>query len=265
MARTISTAWVKLMTEDDLHLFVVTEKPIFVFDKPDKKASESERKLLSTSVLSSVPQAGRNEIKKEGKVTVSWRTDLGAAKRPTFKGGRVSRTLISVDRLQKNRSGCDSQEEPVTQCQHIRTGGTMSLTREKMHVHSGHVELGVDECFESRKLFECCTAELPSGDFVSPSSGLADEQLARRGCGEMTSRDESILTLNVVGEALEEDTGCELEDETGQDGGSEDHVGPKTAHQEIGRGARSHKSTVQKLVRGVCERTRNCCEAPEER
>ena len=36
----------------------------------------------------------------------------------------------------------------------------------------------------------------------------------------MMSRDESILTLNVVGEALEEDTGCELEDETGQDADS---------------------------------------------
>ena len=35
----------------------------------------------------------------------------------------------------------------------------------------------------------------------------------------MTSRDESIPTLHVVGETLEEDTGCELEDETGQDAG----------------------------------------------
>ena len=46
--------------EEDLDLCMVTEKPIFVFDKSDKKASGSERKLLSTSVLLSVPQAGRN-------------------------------------------------------------------------------------------------------------------------------------------------------------------------------------------------------------
>ena len=74
--------------------------------------------------------AGGNEIKKEGKVTVSWRTDLGAAKRPTFKVGRVSRTLISVDRLQKNRSGCDSHEEEATQCQHEDSGNHVAEKRQ---------------------------------------------------------------------------------------------------------------------------------------
>ena len=89
--------------------------------------------------------AGGNEIKKEGKVTVSWRTDLGAAKRPTFKVGRVLRTLISVDRLQKKqvRDVILSKNQPRSV--NMRTGGTMSLRRDKMHVHSGHVELGVDE------------------------------------------------------------------------------------------------------------------------
>ena len=42
----------------------------------------------------------RNEIKKEGKVTVNWRTDLGTMKRGEFKVP-VSRTLISVDTLQR--------------------------------------------------------------------------------------------------------------------------------------------------------------------
>ena len=44
--------------------------------------------------------AGGNEIKKEGKVTVNWRTDLGTMKRGVFKVP-VSRTLISVDTLQE--------------------------------------------------------------------------------------------------------------------------------------------------------------------
>ena len=130
--------------EEDPHLHGVGETDFCVSQARQKKASGSERKLLSTLVLSSVPQAGRNEMKKGGKVTVSWRTDLGAAKRPTFKVGRVSRTLISVDRLQK--TGQDvilSKKQPRSV--NMRTVGTMSLRREKIHVHSGHVELGVDE------------------------------------------------------------------------------------------------------------------------
>ena len=45
--------------------------------------------------------AGGSEIKKEGKVTVNWRTDSGTMMRGVFKVGPVSRTLINVDRLQQ--------------------------------------------------------------------------------------------------------------------------------------------------------------------
>ena len=45
--------------------------------------------------------AGGNDITKDGKVTVKWRTDLGAAKQGVFKARRMSRTLISVDRHQE--------------------------------------------------------------------------------------------------------------------------------------------------------------------
>ena len=42
-----------------------------------------------------------NESKKEGKVSVNWRTDVGTMKPGVFKAWAVSRTLISVDRLQE--------------------------------------------------------------------------------------------------------------------------------------------------------------------
>ena len=45
--------------------------------------------------------AGGKDIKKEGRATLSWRTARGTAKRSVFKVGAVSRTLISVTRLQE--------------------------------------------------------------------------------------------------------------------------------------------------------------------
>ena len=41
------------------------------------------------------------EIKKEGKVTIHRTTESGVTKEGVFKVGAVSRTLISVDRLQE--------------------------------------------------------------------------------------------------------------------------------------------------------------------
>ena len=41
------------------------------------------------------------EINKEGKVTIHWTTESGVSKKGVFKVGAVSRTLISVDRLQE--------------------------------------------------------------------------------------------------------------------------------------------------------------------
>ena len=40
-------------------------------------------------------------MKKEGKLTVNWRTDLGTTKRFVFKVAPVSRTLMSADGLQE--------------------------------------------------------------------------------------------------------------------------------------------------------------------
>ena len=69
--------------------------------------------------------------------------------------------------------------------------------------------------FESRKLLGFYAAEvsLPSEDLVSPRSGLADKEPARRRCNETVICDESSATLNADGEALEEEMECELRSE----------------------------------------------------
>ena len=46
-------------------------------------------------------RAGRKEIKKEGKVTIHWTTGSGVSQKGVFKVGALSRTLVSVDRLQE--------------------------------------------------------------------------------------------------------------------------------------------------------------------
>ena len=89
--------------EEDHHFCMVTEEPINLFDKPDKRRAGLSGSFCRHRCCRVCHKQVEmpHLIKKEGKVTVSWRTGLGAAKRPTFKVGRVSRTLISVDRLQK--------------------------------------------------------------------------------------------------------------------------------------------------------------------
>ena len=81
------------------------------------------------------------------------------------------------------------------------------------------MDLDANESFESRKLLRFCTAEvnLRSEDLVSPCSGPADKQVAGGGRKEIMSHDEDIFTLNVDGEALEEEMECEPKDETAPD------------------------------------------------
>ena len=66
---------------------------------------------------------------------------------------------------------------------------------------------------EERK---ACSSEvnLPKAEIVSPCSDASDKQHAGR--GDETSRDEGILTLDVDGEALEEEMERELEDQVEQ-------------------------------------------------
>ena len=73
--------------------------------------------------------AGGNEIKKEGKVTVNWRTHLGTMKRGVFKVEPVSRTLISVNRLQKTgRDVIFTKNKP--RIVNLRTGEVMPLSKD---------------------------------------------------------------------------------------------------------------------------------------
>ena len=74
--------------------------------------------------------AGGKEIKKEGKVTISWQTTQGTTKRGVFKVGAVSRTLISVDHLQE--TGHDvilSRSHP--RIVNTKTGEVMKLPKHK--------------------------------------------------------------------------------------------------------------------------------------
>ena len=73
--------------------------------------------------------AGGNEIKKEGKLTINWRTCLGIMQRGVFKVEPVSRTLISVDRLQE--TGHDvilTKSRPHTV--KMKTGEILSLKKD---------------------------------------------------------------------------------------------------------------------------------------
>ena len=60
---------------------------------------------------------------------------------------------------------------------------------------------------------------LHSEDLASPCSDLADKRVAGGGCKDLVSHDEDIFTLDVDGEAPEEEMECELEEETVQDPG----------------------------------------------
>ena len=100
----------------------------------------------------------------------------------------------------RNRPRCDSHEESSARCLH-EDGRDHSAERG---------DVGANKSFECRRLLGFCTAEvkLLRVDFVRSPSGGADEQFAGRG------RDgRGVLTLDVDGEALEEDTTSEIEDE----------------------------------------------------
>ena len=130
--------------------------------------------------------AGGNEIKKEGKVTVNWRTDLGTIKRGIFKVGLVSRTLISVDRLQETGHDVIFTKDKTTHRQLEDRRGHAAEDRRR-HAHSRCVDLGADESHEDRRLLGFCTAEvsLHSEDLVSPCSDLAGKWVAGGGCKDI--------------------------------------------------------------------------------
>ena len=152
------------------------------------KATESEKMLLSTAVLSRARPVGRdtrlktrrdtwtcageNDIKKECKLTLNWPTDLGPANRVSHidKCGLAS----------GHRSRCDSYEGPAVHCQ--QEDWDHAAEKREGHAHPGHADLGADESFESRKLFGFCTAEvnLPSGDLVSPRSDPTHKTTCRK-------------------------------------------------------------------------------------
>ena len=70
--------------------------------------------------------------------------------------------------------------------------------------------------------------------------------------------DEDILTLNVDGEAPEEEMECEPEDETVQDAERVRTISdPRQPSKKEREKARSNTRAIQKLVHCMCERTWN--------
>ena len=129
------------------------------------------------------------------------------------------------------------------------------------------MDLGADESLDNRQLLRLWTAEvnLRSEDLASPRSDLADKQVAGGGCQEIMRRDEDILTLNVNGEALEEEMECEPEDETVQDAErvkTPSQIQDSPARKNV-RSTRQHMRSTE-LAHCVCERTWNRDEAPQE-
>ena len=128
------------------------EEPIFVIDKSNNgkwireeavvdsgsvECVTSKKRMLHLRVEGTPESrrgetwtcAGGNEIKKEGKVTLNWRTDWGTMNRGVFKVGPVSRTQISVDRLQE--TGHDvilTKNKP--RIVNLRTGEVMPLRKD---------------------------------------------------------------------------------------------------------------------------------------
>ena len=83
---------------------------------------------------------------------------MGTMKRGVFKVGPVSRTLISVDRLQETgHEDILTKSKPRIRQPEDRRGHAAEERRR--HVHSRHVDLGADESLENRKLLGCCTEE----------------------------------------------------------------------------------------------------------
>ena len=125
------------------------EEPTHVFDQSDNGKWLREEAVVDTGAVECVSSkkrlphlrveetpefrrgktwtcAGGGEIQKEGKVTVNWRTDLGTIERGIFKVGPVSRTLISVDRLQETGHDVISTKDKP-RIVNLRTGEVMPV------------------------------------------------------------------------------------------------------------------------------------------
>ena len=106
---------------------------------------------------------------------------MGSVNRGVFEVGPVSRTPVTVDRLQETGHDVILTKNKPRIVNLDRRGHAAEEGRR--HVHSRHVDLGADESLENRELLGCCTAEVSHHirDLVSPCSDPADKQVAGGG------------------------------------------------------------------------------------
>ena len=97
-------------------------------DEQEKNAALESRRDARITTRRNVDVRKRRWIKKEGTITVNWRTDLDTMKRGVFKVGPVSRTLISVDSLQETGHMILTENKP--RIVNLRTGAVMSLRKD---------------------------------------------------------------------------------------------------------------------------------------
>ena len=158
--------------------------------------------------------AGGKEIKNECGVTIHW-TGSGVLKKGVFKVGAVSRTPISVDRLQE--TGHDvipTKNHP--RIINVKTGEVMPCRKWRgMFILDMWLWVPTSQS-ESEECTDFCEAKvirLHDG-VVSPCSETEDTEGE---CDKLVVDDVDIFTLNVDGGALGEEMECELEHQAEQD------------------------------------------------
>ena len=148
------------------------EAPIYVFDDDENGRWIKEEAVVDSGAVGCVTSrnrvphlqveetpesrrgetwtcAGGREIKMEGKVTVHWTTESGVSKKGVFNVGAVSRTLISVVRLQETRHDVIlTKNRP--RIINMKTGDVMPL-RKNRRVYFGFVDMDSDAPIEKLK------------------------------------------------------------------------------------------------------------------
>ena len=97
--------------------------------KENSTTSKESKRSRHSQQISSTQHSGDHQRGREGQVTVNWLSALGTMKRGVFKVGPVTRTLISVDRLQETgRDVILTKNKP--RIVNLRTGEVMPLRRD---------------------------------------------------------------------------------------------------------------------------------------
>ena len=254
------------------------EAPIYVFDDDENGRWIKEEAVVDSGAVECVTSrnrvphlkveetpgsrrgetwtcAGGREIKMEGKVTVHWTTESGVSKKSVFNVGAVSRTLISVDRLQE--TGHDvilTQNRP--RIINMKTGDVMPL-RKNRDVFTLDMWIWIPTSLSKiRRVFGFCEAEVNRlhDTLVSPRSESEDTEGE---CVKLADDDNGIFTLNVDCGAMGQEMECDAEDQAEQNADRVRTVSDAgQPSKKKARRTRSDARAIQKLVHCACVRGR---------